>query len=229
MLGITDLTAYIIGTIAIILLPGPNSMYVLTTAAQHGIRRGYSAALGVFVGDTVIMVTAVVGAATLLKQAPSLFIALKVTGALYLGYLGVQMLLGAWRIWCNRAHLNPAEMSDAATELDLSEQGSLKTPEGTSPFKRALLVSLINPKAILFVLSFFLQFVSPDAENPALAFFVLGAILQCFSIAYLSALIFAGARLAQAFRARPVWMVAGTAAVGAMFLGFGVKLAMATI
>ena len=61
MFGITDLTTYLLGTIAIVLLPGPNSMYVLTTAAQHGIRRGYSAALGVFVGDTVIMVTAVVG------------------------------------------------------------------------------------------------------------------------------------------------------------------------
>ncbi|MGL4767220.1 MAG: leucine efflux protein LeuE [Formosimonas sp.] len=224
-LGITDLTAYVIGTIAIILLPGPNSMYVLTTAAQQGVRRGYAGACGVFVGDTIIMVLAVIGAATVLQNAPSVFVALKVTGALYLGYLGLQMLTGAWRIWRNRAQLTVA----AASQLDLTEASSLTTPEGLHPFKKALLVSLVNPKAILFVLSFFLQFVSPEAEHPYVAFLILGLILQLFSFIYLSALIFAGARLASAFRARPVWMVAGTATVGLMFVGFAVRLAVATV
>ncbi|TDR31544.1 leucine efflux protein LeuE [Hydromonas duriensis] len=228
-LGITDITTYLIGAIAIILLPGPNSMYVLTTAAKQGVRSGYAAATGVFVGDAVIMVLAVVGAATLLREAPSIFIVLKITGALYLSYLGLQMLRGAWLIWSNRNQLTVAEMSNAASELDASEGRSLKTPKGLSPFKRSLFISLINPKAILFMLSFFLQFVSPTAEHPYVAFLVLGLILQLLSFLYLSALIFAGARLAAAFSARPMWMIAGTATVGLMFLGFGVKLAMATL
>ena len=228
-LGITNLTEYILGTIAIILLPGPNSMYVLTTAAQQGVRRGYAAACGVFVGDTVLMIVTVLGAATLLRNAPSVFVGLKLTGGLYLGYLGVQMLIGAWKIWQNRASLNAAQMSDAATQLDASEQSSLSVPEGLNPFKRALLISLINPKAILFLLSFFLQFVRPDAPSPALAFTVLGAILQAFSFIYLSALIFSGAKLAAEFRSKPLLMVAGTAAVGCLFIGFGARLALATM
>lgn len=216
-LGITNITAYLIGTVAIILLPGPNSMYVLATAAQQGIKRGYAGAAGVFVGDTIIMVAAVIGAATILREAPQVFIALKIAGALYLSYLGINMWIGAWRIWQNRANIGTA-----ASEMTQVEKSS-------DPFKRALLISLINPKAILFVLSFFLQFVSTDAAHPYVAFLVLGLILQFFSIAYLSGLIFAGAQLAQTFRSRPVWMMLGTVLVGCLFIGFGVKLGLATL
>ncbi len=228
-LGIIDITAYLIGVIAIILLPGPNSMYVLTTAAQQGVRRGYAGALGVFVGDTIIMVTAVIGAATILREAPQVFVALKITGALYLSYLGIQMLIGASRIWQNRAQLSAEAMATAASQLDASERSAPSAYAGAHPFNKALLISLINPKAILFVLSFFLQFVSPQAEHPYVAFLVLGVILQFFSLVYLSALIFAGARLAAEFRSRPLWMVAGTAAVGLMFVGFGLRLGFATL
>ena len=214
-LGITNITAYLIGTVAIILLPGPNSMYVLATAAQQGIKRGYAGAAGVFVGDTIIMVAAVIGAATILRKAPQVFVALKIAGALYLSYLGVNMLIGAYKIWQTRANITAPKM--------------VQIEKSTNPFSRALLISLINPKAILFVLSFFLQFVSADAPHPYVAFLVLGLILQFFSIAYLSGLIFAGAQLAQTFRSRPVWMMLGTVLVGCLFIGFVVKLGLATV
>ena len=55
MLGITDLTTYLIGTVAIVLLPGPNSLYVLSVAAGRGVRSGYAAACGVFAGDSILM------------------------------------------------------------------------------------------------------------------------------------------------------------------------------
>ena len=103
MLGITDLTTFIIGTIAVVLLPGPNSMYVLTTAAQKGVRRGYMAACGVFVGDSILMLLAVLGAATVFKTAPQVFLTLKLAGGAYLAFLGFKMLVGAYQIWKNRA------------------------------------------------------------------------------------------------------------------------------
>src|SRR6476660_6676563 len=65
MLGVTGLRTYLIGTIAIVLLPGPNSMYVLSTAATYGVRRGYRAATGVFLGDAVLMVASPAGVASL--------------------------------------------------------------------------------------------------------------------------------------------------------------------
>jgi leucine efflux protein len=228
-LGIIGFSTYILGTIAIILLPGPNSMYVLTTAAKQGVRRGYAAACGVFIGDAVLMVAAVIGATTVLREAPQVFMSLKITGALYLAYLGIQMLIGAHGIWQKRDQLSADAIIKANSELDLSEAATLTVPVGLHPFKGALLISLINPKAILFILSFFLQFVSAQAAHPMWAFVLLGSILQLFSFIYLSGLIFAGARLADEFRSRPLWMVGGTVMVGLMFIGFGVRLGMATL
>ena len=103
--GITDIWTYVIGAFLIILLPGPNSLYVLATAAQHGVRQGYRAATGVFVGDTVLMVLAAAGVASLLRSTPILFNLVKYAGAAYLAWVGFQMLRGAWRSW--RAHGRP--------------------------------------------------------------------------------------------------------------------------
>ena len=230
MLGITDLTTFVIGTIAVVLLPGPNSMYVLTTAAQKGVRRGYMAACGVFVGDSVLMLLAVLGAATLFKTAPQIFLTLKLVGGAYLAFLGFKMLLGAYQIWKNRTAILSQSQLEQNSTMDAQEGRVERVADSVrSPFVKALLISLINPKAILFFISFFVQFVRPDAEHPMLAFFVLALILQFFSFLYLSMLIFSGDRLAAAFRARPLWMMAGTGTVGAMFLGFGLRLATATL
>src|SRR3546814_4923401 len=92
MMGITDITTYIVGVVVIVLLPGPNSMFVLSVAARDGVRRGYRAALGVFVGDLVLMVLAAAGVASLLRAYPQLFFALKWAGAAYLAWLGASML-----------------------------------------------------------------------------------------------------------------------------------------
>ena len=229
-LGITSLTTFIIGTIAVILLPGPNSMFVLTTAAQKGVRDGYRATLGVFVGDSILMLLAALGAATVFKTAPAVFTTLKLVGGMYLAFLGFKMLMGAYRIWQNRAHiLSQIELEQNST-VDAHE-GRLESvsQKSQSPFIKALLISLINPKAILFCVSFFVQFVRPDAPHPLLAFLVLATILQACSMIYLSVLIFSGDKLAATFRARPLWMVLGTGTVGAMFLGFGLRLATATL
>jgi leucine efflux protein len=212
MLGITDLGTYVLGTIAIVLLPGPNSMFVLSVAARRGVRAGYAGAAGVFVGDAVLMLLTALGAASLLRAMPALFVAIKVVGAAYLGWVGLQLLRSAWQRWQGRL---PAAQAAAA---DLAQ-----------PFHKALTISLLNPKAILFYLSFFIQFVDPAYAWPGLSFLVLGAIAQCFSMVYLSVLIVAGARLAAAFAARPRTASAATTGVGALFLGFGAKLATASI
>src|SRR3546814_9714056 len=94
MMGITDITTYIVGVVVIVLLPGPNSMFVLSVAARDGMRRAYRAACGVFVGDLVLMVLAAAGVASLLRAYPQLFFALKWAGAGYLAWLGLSMLYG---------------------------------------------------------------------------------------------------------------------------------------
>jgi leucine efflux protein len=216
MLGVTDIWTYVIGTVAIILLPGPNSMYVLSTAATRGVRRGYQAACGVFLGDAILMVASAAGVASLLRAYPPLFAGLKWAGAAYLAYLGVRMVLGAVRGWRSSGSVSEAVAAAAP-------------PPADRPFRRAFTISLMNPKAILFFVSFFIQFVDPAYAYPALSFTILGAIVQLFSFLYLTGLIFAGSWLAATFRKRRRLAAAGTSAVGALFLGFSLRLATASL
>ncbi len=213
MLGITDVTTYLLGTVAIVLLPGPNSMFVLSVAARRGVRAGYAGAAGVFVGDAVLMLLTALGAASVLKAVPALFLVIKMVGAAYLTWIGLQLIRGAWLRWQGRA---PAATPESVTDL-------------AQPFRKALTISLLNPKAILFYVSFFIQFVDPAYAWPGLTFLALGAIAQVCSMVYLTVLIFAGARLAAAFTARRRTASAASTGVGALFLGFGAKLATASL
>ena len=216
MFGITDLSTYIIGTIAIILLPGPNSMYCLAMAGQHGIKTGYRVVAGILLGDGMLMLATALGAGAVLKAVPELFHTVKLVGGLYLAYIGWGLLRGAVQKWLARPPQAVAAAAQAAS-----------APKHV--FKRALLLSLTNPKAILFLLSFFVQFVNPAYAHPLLSFLVLALILQITSFAYLSLLVFSGSRLAAAFRRQRWVSAAGMGAVGLLFIGFAVKLWLAEL
>ncbi|MFE2358687.1 leucine efflux protein LeuE [Streptomyces parvulus] len=216
MFGVIDLPTYLAGLALIILLPGPNSLYVLSVAARHGVRAGYTAAAGVWCGDTVLMTLSAAGVASLLQANAVLFGIVKYAGAGYLTWMAVGMLRAAWGMWRTRRE-------QAARDAGAPAGGG-----DERPFRRALVVSLVNPKAILFFVAFFVQFVDPGYAHPALSFVVLGALAQVASFLYLSALIFSGTRLAAAFRRRKRLSAGATSAAGALFLGFAVKLSVAS-
>lgn len=208
--GITDLTTFVLGTIFIVLLPGPNSLYVMTVASQQGVTAGYRGALGIFTGDLILMALATTGVASLFQTHPAMFMALKYAGAAYLAFLGLGLVRSGWARWRGRTAKPPASAA--------------VTPTG-QPFRVALLISLMNPKAILFFVSFFIQFVSPTYPEPWVSFLILGAIVQACSMAYLSALIWGGRYLASLFRRRHLLAALCTASVGGLFIGFGFRLA----
>lgn len=162
MLGVTDLPTYLAGLVLIVLLPGPNSLYVLSVAARSGIRTGYKAAAGVWCGDAVLMTLSAAGVASLLQGNALLFGIVKYAGAGYLTWLAVGMLRAAWGMWRTRRVRAEAPASVTAAE--------------ERPFRRALVISLFNPKAILFFVAFFVQFVDPGYAYPALSFVVLGRL-----------------------------------------------------
>ncbi|VDY34949.1 Leucine efflux protein [Morganella morganii] len=89
-LGILNIGTYIIGVIFIILVPGPNSLYVLKSSATFGYKKGYQAALGVFTGDAVLIMLSFLGVASVIKASPALFTAVRYLGAAYLLYLGTE-------------------------------------------------------------------------------------------------------------------------------------------
>jgi leucine efflux protein len=213
--GITDLPTYLVGLALVILLPGPNSLYVLSVSARRGVRSGYRAAGGVLCGDATLMVLSAAGVASLLQASPMAFSVVKLLGAGYLTWLALGMLRGAWGVWRRRA--------TAVEGVVVSGP-----PPGERPYRRALGASLLNPKAILFFVAFFVQFVDPTYPYPALSFLVLGFWVQLFSITYLSILIFSGARLAAAVRRRRRLQAGASAAAGGAFLAFAVKLSLST-
>jgi leucine efflux protein len=213
--GVTDLWTYVIGAFGIILLPGPNSLFILSVAASRGVKAGFQGALGVFLGDTVLLALVGLGAAGLLRTTPALFTVVKYAGAAYLSWVGLQLVLAAIKKW---------------RSSELPAQTAMEVPAHLAhPFKRALLVSLLNPKAILFLLSFFVQFIDPAYDAPLVPFLILSSIVMGFSALYLSVLIFAGARLAHGFRARQKLSASLSSTVGAVFVWFGIKLANASL
>ena len=80
--GIIDFPTYVIGTVITILFPGPNSLYVLTITSQKGWRHGVWATLGIFIGDSILMIAVALGAASLLISSPLIFNLVRIVGAL---------------------------------------------------------------------------------------------------------------------------------------------------
>ncbi|MEU3187010.1 leucine efflux protein LeuE [Streptomyces sp. NPDC006923] len=218
MLGVTDLPTYLVGLVLIVLLPGPNSLYVLSVAARLGIKDGYKAAAGVWCGDTVLMVLSAAGVASLLQANALLFGVVKYAGAGYLTWLAVGMMRMAWALWRGRHERAEEENREPAAPASVER-----------PYRRALVIGLFNPKAILFFISFFVQFVDPGYAHPALSFVLLGFLANLASALYLTALIFGGTRLAAAFRRRKRLSAGATTAAGALFLGFAVKLSVSSV
>jgi leucine efflux protein len=216
--GITDFVTFVLGTIFVVLLPGPNSMFVLTTASINGVGAGYRAAAGVFLGDLVLMALAATGAASVLYAIPSLFMGLKYAGAAYLAWIGLGLLKLAWHHWQTPLSTKPT-----------SNKALAPRDKRSHPMRSALMISLLNPKAIFFFISFFIQFVDPNYAYPALTFLLLGIVVQICSMLYLTGLIFGGVRLASKMRAHPRLNALVSGAVGGLFVAFGVKLADATL
>jgi leucine efflux protein len=203
--GVLNYWTYLIGAIFIILVPGPNTFFVLRTGAAHGIRIGYLAALGVFVGDAVLMFLSYAGVATLIKTTPVLFNVVRYLGAIYLLYLGGKML---WSVLKKQQGAHDAQAEPPSAIL-----------------KRALTLSLTNPKAILFYVSFFVQFIDIHAQTPGLAFLILAITLEVVSFAYLSFLIVSGSLVTRYVRTRKKLAKIGNSLIGLVFVGFAARLA----
>jgi len=212
--GINDFPTYLLGTIFTILFPGPNSLYVLAITTQKGWRFGVWGAIGIFIGDSILMIAVALGAASLLLSSPVLFNVVRTIGALYLAWMGWGLFRNGIRRW-NQVQ---DEESDGALQTRVMQ---------LHPLLAALTLSLTNPKAILFFIAFFSQFIRPDFENPAHTFFYLAIVLQILSMAYLASLICVGQFFLKFFLRQPrlaaaLWMLAGV-----LFIGFAGRLLVA--
>jgi leucine efflux protein len=202
MFGVADYGAFVAAIIIFLLIPGPGNLALITSTGKGGIAGGLAATLGVIAGDQVLMWAAVAGLAALLVAYPAAFHAVQWLGAAYLAWLGLRMLLA---------------QPGAKPVLNI---------EPRHYFKQAGLITLLNPKAIVFYMAFFPLFVDPAQHQGLLTFGVMAATIAGLTFAYGLIVVLLTHRLAERMRANPLIGRILEKVAGVFLLGFGIKLAM---
>jgi threonine/homoserine/homoserine lactone efflux protein len=215
MYGIHDLTLFIISGLLLNIMPGPDSLLIMTRSATQGWRAGSAAALGIGAGTMIHIFAAALGLSALLSTSAAAFTVVKWVGAAYIVYVGIGMLRAKLR---GEAEANTVDAGAAAASARL-------------PYRRiffqGFLTNVLNPKVALFFLAFVPQFISADSTSKPLAFIILGCIfnfngmLWCHGLAVFTA--FASARL----KVKPLAALWLNRVTGGLFVALGLRLALA--
>ncbi|MDT7518491.1 LysE family translocator [Rhodoferax sp. TBRC 17660] len=210
-LGIEHLGLFVLSGWLLNLTPGPDVLYIVSSALRSGVRAGIVAALGITAGCFVHIVAAGLGVSALMATSAMAFSVLKWVGAAYLLYVGVRLLLSR----------TPDAIKIEAGSEDSVMAGGLK-----SLFFRGFWTNALNPKVALFFLAFVPQFITPGAAHPTVAFLVLGVLFNLnaipINIGYAVLAAWAAQRTAAIQRGMH-WL---DRLAGALFVGFGIKLAL---
>lgn len=202
MFGIADHGAFVAAIVVFLLIPGPGNLALVTSTGKGGIRGGLAATLGVIAGDQVLMWLAVAGVAALLTAYPAAFGAVQWMGAAYLAWLGFKMLA--------------ARPGDAPI-LNIRPR---------QYFQQAIVITLLNPKAIVFYMAFFPLFVDPARHQGLVTFSAMAATIAVLTFAYGLAVTLLTHFLAARMRANPVIGRILEKVAGLFLIGFSIKLAI---
>jgi leucine efflux protein len=202
MFGITNYSAFVIAFILLLLLPGPGNLALITSTSKGGIVGGLAATLGVIAGDQVLMWLAVAGVAALLGAYPAAFHAVQWLGAAYLVWLGVKLLL-----------------AKAGDKPILNIRPS-------HYFQQAMMITLFNPKAIVFYMAFFPLFIDPAKHQGWVTYAVLSATIVSLTFLYGLIAVLLTHFMAEKIRSNPRVTSALQKFAGVFLVGFGVKLAL---
>lgn len=207
MLGIHEFWLFILSGLLLNVAPGPDTAYIIGRSIQLGWRGGAAAAIGISCGCLVHVFGAAIGLSALLLASSAAFAVVKLVGAGYLVFTGIQMLLTRAR--------PVAEASVPGDGISLRRV-----------FWQGALTNVLNPKVALFFLAFLPQFVAADSPHKTLAFLVLGltfistGTLWCFSVAAFAARAAGRIRRSQGAIA---WI---NRVLGSLFVYLGVRVAM---
>ena len=198
------------------LTPGPDVIYIVTHALRSGARAGVVAALGIAAGCFVHIFAAALGVSALMAASSAAFTALKWAGAAYLVYVGCRMLQVP----------SPATGHSFATHLVASRIVKIRACAFKDVFLQGFWTNALNPKVALFFLAFVPQFIAPGVDNKPLAFFLLGLLFNANGLWVNMGWALAAAWMARRAgftQRRMLWL---ERAAGALFIGFGIRLAV---
>lgn len=197
---------FLLASAVVIATPGQDMLLVMSRSITHGTRAGLAAAAGVSVGLLGHTVLATAGLGALLRTSEWLFTAIKLVGAAYLLYLGLQLLLTR----------SAAIVATASSPQPLRRQ-----------FFAGAASNIANPKIAVFYFAFLPQFVGQSASQPTLTILVLGIAFAALTFLIKGPVaVFAGS-LATWFRARPIALVWLYRFSGLVMLGLAVRLVLA--
>lgn len=200
MLGIADYGAFCAAILVFLALPGPGTFALLTSTGKGGFRAGAAATLGLILGDQVLLWLAVAGVAALLAAQPLLFQGVQYLGAAYLAWIGLKLIFA-----------QPGTASPVRIE-----------PRHYA--RQAFLITLLNPKAIVFYMAFFPLFIDPASHRGAVTFAAMAATIAVITAVYCLLLCaFAGAVSARV-RAHQGLARGLERLAGVFLVGFGIRL-----
>lgn len=201
MFGISDYGAFAAAVTVFLLIPGPGNLALITSTGKGGWKAGIACCLGVMAADQVLMWLAVAGVAAVLAAYPAAFHAVQWVGAAYLAWLGYKLLT--------------AKPGDAPA-IDIQPR---------KYFRQGALITLMNPKAIVFYMAFFPMFVDPAKHQGVVTFGVMAATVALITLIYSVIVVMLTTVLAERLRANPAVVKWLEKTAGVFLIGFGLKLA----
>ncbi|MFM0048677.1 LysE family translocator [Caballeronia grimmiae] len=211
MLGITGFAFFLVAVFLLNVTPGPDTAYIVGRSVAQGRGAGIVSALGISAGCIVHTLACAFGLTAILAASATAFTVVKIAGAIYLIYLGVRLLFAK--------HEDTSDASNAQASAK-SAPKSLR-----QLFTQGFVTNVLNPKVVLFFVSFFPQFVAADSQHKTLAFLTLGLVFIAMSTVWNSFVAWIAGSVTERFSGKPGvkrWLDRG---VGGAFVGLGIKLA----
>lgn len=201
----TNLLLFFTASLALIVVPGPDMIYVLTRGVSQGRPAGLVSAAGVCSGVLVHTGFAAVGLSAILAQSAVAFSVVKYAGAAYLVYLGVRTILD------REGFASPGRAERARLSV---------------VFRQGVLSNVLNPKVALFFLAFLPQFVDPETGSAGLQMLAFGAAFTLISLAFMSVIALCSGALGEWLRSRPSFADALRWLTGSVLVALGLRLAI---
>ncbi|MBN3842982.1 MULTISPECIES: LysE family translocator [Burkholderia] len=207
MFGITHFGFFVLAVFLLNVTPGPDTAYIVGRSVAQGRGAGLMSALGISAGCCVHALACAFGLTALLAASAAAFTVIKLVGAAYLIYLGVRMIIAK----------QAAEPSGTAAAQAAKPLRQL--------FMQGFWTNVLNPKVVLFFVSFFPQFVAADSPHKAWAFLTLGGVFVAMSTVWTSLVAWVAGSVTARFSGKPgvrKWL---DRTVGSAFVGLGLRLA----
>jgi threonine/homoserine/homoserine lactone efflux protein len=201
----SQIILFAVASLALISVPGPNMIYVLTRGVSGGKRVGLYSAGGITMGILIYTVLAAIGLASLIKTSPIAFMVVKYSGAAYLLFLGIKTFI--------------------TSNNSISDEDSPKENNNKNAFWQGVLTNVLNPKVALFILAFIPQFISKSAGSPVLQMIILGSAFASITLLLYGTLGYFTGRIGKWLKSHSKvekWMHRFS---GLVLVGLGLKLA----